>query len=148
MKNYQHDSQAAQLAKLTEAKAAEKLGRRARHEGKVAEAIETYDHARDLYAATGLQYGEDEHDVMRAIKRCNAIVSNLRHPKEKRPPTTTPRSNCLSCSKPLPRFRLDGRTYSDGTPREWGAYGDQRFCSLTCGWRWACAHAPMPPRKS
>jgi hypothetical protein len=126
---------------LAAAKAEEKTGRRLRRDGKDAEAIEAYKSARELYAETGLQYDDD--DVMRAIKRCDAIVSNIRHPKEKRPSAMTPRPNCLACEKPLPRFRFDGKTYDDGTPREWGAYGDNRFCSLTCGWQWACAHAPM-----
>ncbi|HSX21537.1 MAG TPA: hypothetical protein VLE97_02030 [Gaiellaceae bacterium] len=130
---------------LANAEAEEKQARRLRREGKGEEAIEAYESARALYAATGLQYNDD--DVMRAIKRCDAIVSNIRHPKEKRPPATTPRPDCLGCGKPLPRFKFDGKTFDDGRPREWGAYGDNRFCTLTCGWRWACQHAPMPKGK-
>lgn len=130
---------------LETAKAEEKRARRLRSDGSVAAAIEAYGQARELYAETGLQYGDD--DVMRAIKRCDAIVSNLKHPKEKRSPAITQRPNCLDCGKPLPRFKFDGKTYDDGTPREWGAYGDNRFCTLTCGWRWACAHS-LIPRKS
>lgn len=132
----------ASLGKLAAARAEEKEARRLRREGRDEEAIEWYERARELYAATDLQYDDD--DVMRAIKRCDATVRNIRHPKENRPPATTQRPNCLSCGKPLPRFKFDGKTFDDGTPREWGAYGDNRFCTLTCGWRWACGHAPMP----
>lgn len=127
---------------LDAARAEEKKAARLRREGHDAEALEAYDQARDLYAETGLQYDDD--NVMSAIKRCDTILRNIRHPKEKRPPAITKRPNCLDCGKPLPRFRFDGKTFDDGTPREWGAYGDQRFCGLTCGWRWACAHSPMP----
>lgn len=127
---------------LASAEAEEKRARRLRRDGKDQEAIEAYDRARDLYAETGLQYSDE--DVMRAIRRCAAIVNNLRHPKEKRPPATTPRPNCLCCGNPLRRYKWDGRTFPDGTPREWGDYGDNRFCTLTCGWNWACEHAPMP----
>jgi hypothetical protein len=129
--------------KLTAAKAKEKEARRLRDEGRDTEAIETYKHARDLYTDTDLQFSDD--DVLRAIKRCDAIVSNIKHPKEHR--AATPRPNCLGCDKPLPRFKFDNKTFDDGTPREWGAYGDNRYCGLTCGWRWACRHAPMPKRK-
>lgn len=131
---------------LDAAKAEEKRAGRLRREGKAEDAIEAYESAREKYAATGLQYVDD--DVMRALKRCDAIVGNIRHPKEKRAPATTPRPDCLGCGKPLPRFKFDGRTYDDGTPREWGAYGDNRFCTLTCGWRWACAHAPRSRGRS
>jgi hypothetical protein len=116
-------------AKLAVAEAEEKRARRLRREGQREEAIEAYEHARELYADTGLQYHDD--DVMSAIRRCDAIVSNIRHPKEKRPPATTPRPNCLGCGKPLRRYKRDGRTFSDGTPQEWGDYGDNRFCGLT-----------------
>lgn len=132
---------------LAAAEAEEKRAARLRREGKDKEAIETYESARELYAATDLQYEDGGHnDVMRAIKRCNAIVSNIKDPKEKRTAAKTPRPNCLACGKPLPRFKYDGKTFDDGTPREWGAYGDNRFCTLTCGWSWACRHAPMPKR--
>jgi hypothetical protein len=130
---------------LGAAEAKEKLARRLRREGKTEEAIEAYESARELYAATGLHYVDD--DVMRAIKRCDAIVSNIRHPKEQRSAAITPRPNCLDCGKPLRRFKHDGKTFDDGTPREWGDYGDNRFCTLTCGWQWACQHAPMPKKK-
>lgn len=33
----------------------------------------------------------------------------------------------------------------------YGGYGDNRFCTLTCGWRWAIAHSmpsPIPERNS
>ena len=131
---------------LSAAEAEEKRARRLRREGKDEEAIEAYESAREKYAATGLQYQDD--DVLRAIRRCDAVSRNIRHPKEQRPPATTPRPSCLDCGKALRRFKLDGKTFDDGTPREWGDYGDNRFCGLTCGWRWACQHAPMPKRSA
>jgi hypothetical protein len=134
----------APVTELDKAEAEEKRARRLRHEGKAEEAIDAYESARDLYADTGLQYGDE--DVMRAIKRCDAIVYNIRHPKEQRPAAITQRPNCLHCDKPLRRYKYDGKTFSDGTPREWGDYGDNRFCGLRCGWSWACAHAPMPKK--
>lgn len=143
---------AVSLGKRAAAKAEEKEARRLRREGRDVEAIESYDHARDLYADSGLAFhdrGESDlaDEVKRAIERCNKIAGNIRHPKEQRPPATTPRPNCLACDKPLRRYKWDGRMFDDGTPQEWGDYGDQRFCGLTCGWRWACRHAPMPKRK-
>jgi hypothetical protein len=137
---------------LSPARAKEKDGRRLRAAGNDQAAIEAYEEARELYAETGLQYSRDSavaDDVMSAIKRCDAVVSNIRHPKTKRAAATTPRPNCLACDKPLRRYKHDGRTFNDGTPQEWGDYGDNRFCGLSCGWRWACRHAPMPktPKK-
>ena len=145
-------ARAANLAKLDAARAEEKEARRLRREGRDEEAIEAYDHARDLYVDSDLAFhdrGESElaDEVKRAIERCNKIASNIRHPKTQRPPATTPRPDCLACSKPLRRYRHDDQTFDDGTPQEWGDYGDQRFCGLTCGWRWACRHAPMPKPK-
>ena len=143
---------AARLAALAAAKVEEKTARRLRREGRDQEAVESYGRARDLYRDSDFAHdsqAEEElvDEVLRAIKRCDVIVDNIKHPKTQRPAATSPRPNCLSCTKPLPRFRFDGKTYDDGTPREWGAYGDNRFCSLTCGWHWACAHAPMPKGK-
>ncbi len=137
------------LGKLAAARAEEKEGRRLRREGRDEEAIEFYDHARDLYVDTGLAFhdrGESElaDEVRHAIERCNKIASNIRHPKEQRPSATTPRPDCLGCGKPLRRYKYDDQAYSDGTPREWGDYGDNRFCGLRCGWGWACRRAPMP----
>lgn len=128
--------------RLGAAKAAEKKARRLRREGRDEEASEAYDHARELYADTDLAYGASDlaKEVMRSINRCNAIASNIRRPKTQRPPATTPRPDCLSCGKPLRRYKFDDLTFSDGTPREWGDYGDQRFCGLRCGWSWACKH--------
>lgn len=142
------DAHARSLGKLAAARADEKEARRLRREGRDEEAIEMYDRARDLYVDSGLafEYADEAlaDEVKRSIERCRKIIDNLRHPKEVRPPASTPRPNCLACNKPLPRFRFDGKAFDDGTPREWGAYGDNRFCTLTCGWRWACGHAPMP----
>jgi hypothetical protein len=140
---------ATRLAKLAAAKAEEKDARRLRREGRDEEAIEAYNHARDLYVDTDLAFdarGESElaHEVKRAIERCRHIESNIRYPKTQRAHATTPRPDCLACSKPLRRYKRDGQTFNDGTPQEWGDYGDNRFCGLTCGWRWACRHAPMP----
>ena len=133
-------------AQLDDARAKEKAARRLRAAGNDQDAIEAYEEARELYAESGLQYSRDSvvaDAVMGAIKRCDAIVSNIRHPKEKRAAATTVRPNCLACEKPLRRYKHDGRTFDDGTPQEWGDYGDNRFCGLSCGWRWACRHAPM-----
>ena len=136
----------ASLGKLAAARAEEKEARRLRHEGRDEEAIEAYDHARNLYVDTDLAFherGESElaDEVKRAIERCNKIRSNIRHPKDQRAPATTPRPDCLHCGKPLRRYRFDGMLFNDGTPREWGDYGDQRFCGLRCGWNWACSHS-------
>lgn len=130
---------------IAKAEAEEKRGARLRREGRNADAIGAYKRAREMYAETGRQYVDE--DVMRAIRRCDAVERNIRHPKPQRSPAVTKRPNCLGCGKPLPRFKFDGKTFDDGTPREWGAYGDNRFCTLTCAWQWACRHAPMP-RKS
>ena len=143
------DRHTALLARLAVAKTAEKEARRLRREGRDEEAIEAYAHVRDLYADTDLAFhgrGESElaKEVKRAIERCNKIRSNILHPKAHRPHATTPRPDCLACGKPLCRFNRDGKTFNDGTPMEWGRYGDGRFCGLTCGWRWACRNAPMP----
>ena len=144
---------AARLGRLTAAKAEEKDARRLRREGRDEEAITSYDHAADLYSDSDLAWdghGESElaKEVRRAIERCKKIASNLRHPKETRAPATTPRPNCLACGKPLRRYKYDEKAFNDGTPREWGDYGDNRFCGLRCGWSWACRHAAMPKGKA
>lgn len=136
--------------KLTAAKIAEKEAQRLRREGRDAEAVAMYNNARDLYADS--EFAHDDNDlgeeVLRAIKRCDATMYNIRHPKEVRPVTVTPRPSCLYCSKPLRRFAFDGQTFKDGTPREWGSYGDNRFCGLRCGWNWACQHSALPTKKA
>jgi hypothetical protein len=136
----------ANLGKLKAAQAEEKDARRLRREGRDVEAIESYNHARELYADSDLAYherGESDlaKEVRRSIDRCRAIASNIQHPKPQRAPATTARPCCLACDKPLRRYKYDDRT------REWGDRGDNRFCGLTCGWRWACRHAPMPVHK-
>ena len=143
---------AISLGKLAAAKAEEKDARRLRREGRDEEAIEFYVHARELYADSGLAFherGESDlaDEVKRAIARCDKIASNIRHPKTQRAAATTLRPDCLACEKPLRRYKRDGQTFNDGTPQEWGDYGDNRFCGLTCGWRWACRNAPMPKLK-
>ena len=132
---------------LAAAKATEKEARRLRRAGCDEEAIATYDHARELYAE--FAYGESDlaKEARRANTRCNAIASNIRRPKTQRPPATTPRPDCLSCDKPLRRYKFDDLTFKDGTPREWGDYGDNRFCGLRCGWSWACKHTSVPKSK-
>ena len=152
------DRRHTDLAKLARAKAEEKDARRLHRAGHVAEAIEAYDRARDLYAATDFAYMSTSSqpatdsdlgdEVQRAIRRCDAIVSNLRYPKTQRPAATTPRPTCLDCNKPLRRFKFDGSTTANGTPREWGDYGDNRFCGRRCGWRWACRNAALPKTRS
>lgn len=147
------DARRAQsLTKLTAAKAEEKEARRLRREGRDEEAIEVYERASDLYDDSNLAWdGHGESDlakeVRRSIERCKKIASKLRHPKTPRPAATTPRPNCLHCDKPLRRFKFDEMTFKDGTPREWGDYGDNRFCGLRCGWNWACRHTTVPKRK-
>ena len=141
------------LSKLAAARAEEKEARRLRREGRDEEAREAYDHARALYVDTDLTYHERGESVLadevkRAIERCRKIESNLRHPKERRPPATTQRPNCLHCGKPLRRYKYDAKVFNDGTPREWGDYGDNRFCGLRCGWSWACRHAAMPKKEA
>lgn len=138
-----------QAAALERAIGTERAAASFRRKGEIPAAIDAYDRAGTAYADTGLSYhgqGESElaREVYAAIRRCQHIASNLRHPKEKRPAARTPRPDCLGCGKPLRRYKNDGRTYSDGTPREWGDYGDNRFCGLKCGWFWACRNAPMP----
>jgi hypothetical protein len=118
-------------------------------QGDTSAAAIAYDEAARRYADSGLDYHRQREcelarEVERAITRCRKIAGNIRHPSKRRPATTTPRPCCLSCGKPLRRFRLDGRKMSDGKPREWGDYGDNRFCGLTCGWKWACAHTRSP----
>ena len=140
---------AARLGKLAAARAEEKDAKHLRREGRDEEAIESYDRASDLYGDSGLAWdglGESAlaNEVRRAIERCKKIASNIRNPKDQRTPATTPRPNCLACSKPLRRYKLDGSAFDDGTPREWGDYGDNRFYGLRCGWRWACRRSPMP----
>lgn len=143
---------ARSLATLAAAKLVEKEARRLRREGHDAEAIKAFDQASDLYGDSGLAWderGESElaSEVRRAIERCKKIASNLRFPKDRRAPATTPRPSCLHCGKPLRRYKYDVKPFADGTPRDWGDYGDQRFCGLTCGWSWACRNAPMPGGK-
>ena len=143
---------AANLTKLTAAKAEEKEARRLRREGCDVEAIEAYDRARDLYRDSDLAWdGHGEStlagEVRGAIERCVKCASNLRHPKEQRAPAATPRPDCLYCDKPLRRYKYDAKPFDDGTPREWGGYADNRFCGLRCGWSWACRHAPMPKKE-
>lgn len=137
------------LAKLAAGKAEEKEARRLRREGRDEEAIDAYERARSLYADTDFAYqhrtdSDEADEVQRAIHRCDAIVRNIRHPKEQRGAAVTPRPNCLACDKPLRRYKVDGRTFADGTPREWGDYGDNRFCGLRCGHAWACRNSPIP----
>jgi hypothetical protein len=146
------DKDTASLGKLAAAKAEEKDARRLRREGRDEEAIESYEHASDLYADSGLAWddrGESAlaNEVRRAIERCKRIASNIRKPKDQRAPATTPRPNCLDCGKPLRRYKYEAKPFADGTPREWGDYADNRFCGLRCGWRWACRHAALPKGK-
>ena len=149
---YEAKSHATRLATLATARAEEKKARRLRREGKNEEAIEAYDYARELYADPSFAFdsrAEEElvDEVKRAISRCDAITRNLRHPKTQRAARTKPRPNCLNCDKPLRRYKWEASAFDDGTPREWGDYGDNRFCGLRCGWRWACANTALPTKK-
>lgn len=148
--NDQADRNARNLGKLAAAKDEEKEGRRLRREGRDEEAIEAYDRAKELYQASDFAYQRDSdlrQEVQGAINRCDTIVDNIRRPKTQRSAPTTPRPNCLHCDKPLRRYKYDGKTFDDGTPIEWGDYGDGRFCGLRCGWRWACSHSTRPLTK-
>lgn len=125
------------------ARALERDARKARRDGDHACAADLYDRAGTEYADSGLAFhGNAEsalaEEVRRSIARCRATASNLRHPTSRRAPATTPRPTCLACKKALRRYRHDGRKFNDGTPREWGDYGDNRFCGLRCGWTYAC----------
>lgn len=149
---YMAKSHETRLATLATARAEEKKARRLRREGKSDEAIEAYDYARELYADTSFAFDSRAADelvdeVKRAISRCDAITSNLRHPKTQRTAATTPRPDCLHCDKPLRRYKWDAKAFADGTLGEWGDYGDNRFCGLRCGWRWACANTSLPKKK-
>ncbi|MDQ3300613.1 MAG: hypothetical protein M3619_28870 [Myxococcota bacterium] len=141
---------AQNLSRLAAARAAEKEARRLRREDRDEEAFAAYDRAGDLYVDTNLAFDRDDtklaDEVRRAIERCKKIAENIHNPKVKRPAATTPRPDCLACQKPLRRYKIDGRAFNDGTPQEWGDYGDGRFCGLSCGWQWACRHAPMPKK--
>ena len=131
----------------------EQAGKVARQNGRTEIAIASYEAAKNTYDECGLAWherGESElaNDTRKAINRCRNMASNLRQPpKAKRPPATTTCPNCLTCNKPLRRFKFDGEKFKDGTPREWGDYGDNRFCGLHCGWKWACGHTTVPKGK-
>lgn len=116
-----------------------------RDSGAEGPAPEAYDAAAAAYVDSGLAFhGRGESalaaEVCRAIKRCRAIAGNLRHPKAKRPAPALPPCKCESCGRKLRRYRFDGQLWRNGKPKVWGDYGDNRFCGLSCGWRWACAH--------
>ena len=146
---YHADRHAKRLVTLDAARLMEKKARRFRREGKIALAIEAYEDARNLYSDTEFAWesGSDlRGDVQKAMSRCEKIAENLKRPKERRAAATTPRPNCDDCGKPLRRYKIDGRAFKDGTPMEWGDYGDGRFCGLRCGWRWACRHVAAPKK--
>jgi hypothetical protein len=143
------DHHAKKLATLDAARMLEKKAARLRRENKIGEAIAGYEDARTLYADSGFAWESDvelRSEVQKAIARCDRIVQNLKHPKERRASATTDRPNCEHCGKPLRRYKIDGRTFKDGTPKEWGDYGDGRFCGLRCGWGWACNHVAVPKK--
>lgn len=140
------DRNERRLVTLAAARLMEKKARRFRREGKIAEAIGAYDDARSLYADTEFAWERESElrgEVQKAMNRCQQIAENLKHPKIRREAATTPRPKCLACDKPLRRYKFDG-VFKDGTPREWGDKGDNRFCGLTCGWAWACSHTSIP----
>jgi hypothetical protein len=77
------------------------------------------------------------------------------------PAPTGQRPLCLFCRKELrPNYRNPEmpfavygnpqakRAWSKANPKQfkgtYGGYGDNRFCSLTCGYGWAIRHAPRP----
>lgn len=119
---------------LADANAAERAADKLRRAGSP-DAAAAYDAAGDLYA---------DLDERTRGSRCRRKAQNLRHPKVIRGTASTARPPCLACKKPLPRYGIDGRTFANGTPREWGRYGDNRFCGHTCGWVWACLNSKVP----
>lgn len=61
------------------------------------------------------------------------------------------RPKCRACKKPLRRYR-----YRQGGPnsvswahagQQWGDYGDNLFCGLTCGYRFAVRMERLERRK-
>lgn len=63
---------------------------------------------------------------------------------------------CIHCGRKLRRFKYrmsgprpapdNGRLGADGQPREWGDYGDNVLCGITCGYYFARKEAcSMPP---
>ncbi len=59
---------------------------------------------------------------------------------------TIPRPKCTCCGKALRRYKHDGYA-PGGVPKEWGDYGDNRFCGLRCGYRFALATTTNPGAK-
>lgn len=47
---------------------------------------------------------------------------------------------CQYCARPLRRYRWrNSATLNPDGNNQWGGYGDNLFCGLTCGWRFAVA---------
>lgn len=74
-------------------------------------------------------------EIKAGIARDNAARDSVKlAPRGKRP-------HCITCDRelrPYPRRRPSspGQLY--------GTYGDNRFCGLTCGWRWAIHNTRNP----
>ena len=52
-------------------------------------------------------------------------------------------NTCQWCNRPLPRYRWrDSPDLNRNGQAQWGYYGDNLFCGLTCGYRWALAAFP------
>ncbi len=56
---------------------------------------------------------------------------------------STTRPTCQHCNLPLRRYRwrASPELNRDGKA-QWGGYGDNLFCGLNCGYRWAIAMFP------
>lgn len=52
--------------------------------------------------------------------------------------------NCRQCTKLLKRFKYADQAWAtvNGVKREWGHLGNNKFCTMTCGFNWALAHVP------
>lgn len=53
-------------------------------------------------------------------------------------PTKIDRPTCLECGKPLRTYR---RLKEEDSGKCFGDYGDNFFCGLNCGYRWAVMKA-------
>jgi hypothetical protein len=76
---------------------------------------------------TGAQYNERldrEQREQRAVRQSAPVA-----PAGKRP-------HCEQCDRELRVYRYR----KAGSKKLYGTYGDNRFCGLTCGYRWALRH--------
>jgi len=96
-------------------------------------AIEEYKRRREQEPALSAQQHKARIEAERKADRAERAAVKLA-PIGKRP-------RCQSCDRELRPYRWRG---VDRPGRLYGTYGDNRFCGLTCGWRWACSHTQNP----